>query len=162
MVASAHLVERLIRSPREQVWAALTDPDRTERYVFGTRIDSSFRPGEMYRYVDADDTDVIDGSLETVDEPNRLVMTFRMLGSSELADEPPSRVEWTLADAGSGSDAVTRVTLRHGDLALSPATWEHARRGWPVVLDGLKTLLRRTRAALRDCITRRIRWTNER
>ena len=149
MVASAHLVERLIRASPEQVWAALTDPDLTERYVFGTRIESSFRPGEMYRYVDADDTDVIDGSLETVDEPNRLVMTFRMLRTPDLADEPPSRVEWTLAEAGRGSESVTRVRLRHGDLALSPATWEHVRSGWPVVLDGLKTLLE-TGAALPD------------
>ena len=141
MVASTHLVERLIRASREEVWAALTDPDLTERYMFGTRIESSLRPGEMCRYVDADDTDVIDGTLETIDEPNRLVMTFRLLRTTDLADEPPSRVEWTLADAGSASEAVTRVTLRHGDLALSPATWEQVRSGWPVVLDGLKTLL---------------------
>lgn len=141
MVAHAHLVERLIHAPRDRVWAALVDPDLTEQYVFGTRIETSLRPGEMYRYVDGDDTDVIDGTLESVDEPARLVMTFRMLRSAETADEPPSRVEWTLADAGRGDAAVTRVTLRHGDLALSPATWEHARSGWPVVLDGLKTLL---------------------
>ena len=141
MVASAHLVERLIRAPRERVWAALTDPDLTERYFFGTRLESSFRPGEMYRYVDRDDADVIDGSVETFDAPSRLVMSFRMLFSPELADEPPSRVEWTLTDVGAEPDAVTHVAMRHGELALSPATWEHVRTGWPIILDSLKTVL---------------------
>jgi hypothetical protein len=36
---------------------------------------------------------------------------------------------------------VTRVTLRHGDLALSPLTWEHVRLGWVEILDGFKTLM---------------------
>ena len=141
MVATAHLVDRLIRASRERVWEALTDPDLTEQYFFGARIDSTFNPGQMCRYVLADDSDIIEGTLETVDRPNRLAMTFRALGTPEMAGEPPGRVEWTLAAVGSGAEAVTRVTLRHGDLALSPATWEHGRSRWPVVLDGLKTLL---------------------
>jgi hypothetical protein len=33
------------------------------------------------------------------------------------------------------------VTLRHGDLAMSPKTWENVRLGWVGVIDGLKTLL---------------------
>ncbi|MAT07068.1 MAG: hypothetical protein CL424_18705 [Acidimicrobiaceae bacterium] len=140
MVARTHLLDRLIRASRDEVWTALTDPELTERYFFGTRIESSLRAGAKCRYVDADDHDVIDGTLETVDPPHRLVMTFRLLRSDELAAEPPSRVEWTLADANDAG-AVTRLSLRHGDLALSPATWEHARTGWPVVVDGLKTLL---------------------
>ncbi|MCB0966429.1 MAG: SRPBCC domain-containing protein [Ilumatobacter sp.] len=140
MVASAHVYERLIRAPRREVWAALTDPDRTEQYFFGTRLESSMRPGEKYRYVDADDLDVIDGELETVDEPTRLVMTFRMLRSDDLAAEPPSRVEWTLADADP-TGSVTRLTLRHGELALSPGTWEEVRHGWVTILDSLKSYL---------------------
>ena len=36
---------------------------------------------------------------------------------------------------------MTRVTLRHGDLAMSPKTWESVRIGWVGVLDGMKTLL---------------------
>lgn len=146
MVASAHLYERFIRAPRGRVWAALTDPDLTERYFFGTRIESSFRPGEMCRFVDAFDRDAVEGTVETADEPSRLVMTWRALFDEQSADEPPSRVEWTLADAldpadGADAGAVTHLTVRHGDLALSPATWEHARLGWGVVLDSLKSLL---------------------
>ena len=46
-----------------------------------------------------------------------------------MAEEPPGRVEWTLTPANDDG-SVTRVTLRHGDLAMSPKTWENVRIGW--------------------------------
>lgn len=141
MAAGAHLYEIFIRAPRETVWAALTDPEHTVRYFHGTRIESSFRPGEKWRFVRADDdTDAVEGEIETYDPPHRLVMTWRVLYDAAMSDEPPSRVEWTLTPADADG-TVTRVTLRHGDLALSPRTWEHVRLGWVGVIDSLKTYL---------------------
>lgn len=140
LAATAHLYEVFIRAPRAQVWEALVDPDHTERYFHRTRIESSFRPGERYRYVLPDDRDAVEGTIETFDPPNRLVMTWRVLYDVEMSEEPPSRVEWTLTSA-TEDGSVTRVTLRHGDLALSPRTWENVRLGWVEVVDSLKTLL---------------------
>ncbi len=140
MAATVHVYEIFIQAPPERVWAALTDADDTERYFFQTRIESSFRPGDPVRYVMADDVDAIEGVIETFDPPRRLVYTWRVLYDAELAAEPPGRVEWTLTPADEDA-TVTRVTLRHGDLALSPKTWEHVRLGWVQVIDSLKTLL---------------------
>jgi uncharacterized protein YndB with AHSA1/START domain len=141
MAASAHVYEILIHADRERVWEALTDPDTTVRYFHGTRIESSFRPGAPYRYViDRSDADAVDGVIETFDPPHRLVMTWHVLYDVEMSFEPPSRVEWTLTPAND-EGTVTRVTLRHGDLALSPRTWANVRLGWVQVIDGLKTLL---------------------
>ena len=67
-------------------------------------------------------------------------MTWHVLYDAEMEAEPPSRVEWTLTPANDDG-SVTRVTLRHGDLALSPMTWANVRLGWVQVVDGLKTLL---------------------
>ncbi len=78
--------------------------------------------------------------IETFEPPHKLVMTWHVLYDDEMAAEPPGRVEWTLVPAN-GDGSVTRVTLRHGDLALSPKTWANVRLGWVGVLDGLKTLL---------------------
>ena len=64
-------------------------------------------------------------------------MTFRFLYDAALAEEPPSRVEWTLTPAGD----VTRLTLTHGDLFQSPLTWDRVRMGWLTVVHGLKTLV---------------------
>lgn len=141
MASTTHLYEIFIRAPRETVWAALTDPEHTVRYFHATRIESSFRPGEKWRFVrDADDSDAVEGEIETFEPPHRLVMTWRVLYDAAMADEPPGRVEWTLTPADD-DETVTRVTLRHGDLALSPLTWEHVRLGWVEVIDSLKSYL---------------------
>lgn len=139
--ATVHLYEIFVKAPREVVWDALVDPDQTVRYFHRTRIESSFRPGEPYRYViAADDRDAVEGTIETFEPPRRLVMSWRVLYDPGMAEEPPSRVEWTLTPANDDG-SVTRVTLRHGDLALSPKTWANVRLGWVAVIDGLKTLL---------------------
>jgi uncharacterized protein YndB with AHSA1/START domain len=141
MAATVHLYEIFIRAPRETVWQALTDPAVTVRYFHHTRLESSFEPGEPYRYViDGVNSDAVDGVIETFDPPHRLVMTWHVLYDDEMAAEPPSRVEWTLTPANDDG-SVTRVTLRHGDLALSPRTWANVRLGWVAVIDGLKTVL---------------------
>ncbi len=141
MAATAHLYEIFIRAPRERVWQALVDPADTVRYFHGTRFDSSFEPGEVVRNVIVDgDRLAVDGVIETFDPPHRLVMTWHVNYDPDMAAEPPGRVEWTLSPADE-EGTVTRVTLRHGDLALSPLTWEHVRLGWVEILDSLKTLL---------------------
>ena len=141
MAATAHLYEIFIRAPRETVWEALTDPELTARYFFHTRLESSLRPGEAFRYVlDHNDVDAVDGVIETFEPPHRLVMTWHVLYDEEMSAEPPSRVEWTLHPANDDG-TVTRVTLRHGDLALSPKTWANVQLGWVAVIDGLKTML---------------------
>ena len=40
---------RLDSAP-DKVWKALTDPDLVQRYFYGTRIDSDFRPGSPVRW----------------------------------------------------------------------------------------------------------------
>ena len=86
------------------------------------------------------DADAVDGVIEAFDPPHRLVMTWHVLYDDEMAGEPPSRVEWTLNPANQDG-SVTRVTLRHGDLALSPKTWANVQIGWVAVIDGLKTMI---------------------
>ena len=52
--------------------------------------------------------------------------------------EAPSRVDWTVENAG---DGLTRVRLVHSELDQSPLTWENVRDGWVWILDSMKTLL---------------------
>jgi uncharacterized protein YndB with AHSA1/START domain len=152
MAVTAHLYEIFIRAPRERVWEALTDPEMTAEYFHGTRLESTFEAGEGFRYVSAATAaDMVDGVIETFDPPHRLVMTWHVLYDTEMAAEPPSRVEWTLTPANDDG-SVTRVTLRHGDLALSPVTWAEVQLGWVGVIDSLKSWLE-TGASLPDVDT---------
>ncbi len=140
MPAATHVYEIYIQAPLQRVWDALLDPDFTRQYFHDTIFVSDFQPGSGYRNVLPDDRDAVEGVIEEIDPPHRLVMTWHVLYDAALAAEPPGRVEWRLASANHDG-SVTRVTLRHGDLALSPLTWEHVRLGWVEILDSLKTLL---------------------
>lgn len=140
MPATAHIYEIYIAAPLERVWDALLDPEFTRQYFHGTEFVSEFRPGSSYRNTLPDDRDAVEGVIEEIDPPHRLVMTWHVLYDAALAAEPPGRVEWRLAPANDDG-SVTRVTLRHGDLSASPLTWEHVRLGWVEILDSFKTLL---------------------
>lgn len=132
-----HRYRLFIKATAEQLWQAITDPDFTERYFHETRFTSTLEPGSGVRYVWNGEDQVV-GDVVEVDPPHRLVITWRALYRAELAEEPPSRVEWTVTPAG---DGLTRLDVVHGDLASSPHTWESVRDGWVWILDNLKTLL---------------------
>ena len=140
MSAPTHVYEIFVKASPRRVWQAITDPDYTRRYFHRTAIESTFEPGAGYRYVLPDGRGAIDGTIEEVETERRLVMTWHTLYDAALAEEPVSRVEWTLTPANDDA-TVTRVTLRHLDLARSPGTWANVRLGWVGVLDSMKTLL---------------------
>jgi uncharacterized protein YndB with AHSA1/START domain len=120
------------------VWQAILDPAFTRRYFHGTAFDTSPEAGQAYRTSMADGSPAIDGTIEALEPPHRLVMTWHVLYDAAMGAEPPGRVEWNLSSAGEG---LTQVDLSHGDLARSPLTWAHTRMGWIWILDAMKTLL---------------------
>ena len=142
MTAAAHVYEIFIAAPQQRVWDALVEPEFTTRYFHGTRVRVDVRAGGAVSVQGRrrSGRDAVDGEIEVFEPPHRLVMTWHVLYDAEMAEEPPGRVEWTLAPANDDG-SVTRVTLRHGDLAMSPKTWENVRLGWVGVIDSLKTLL---------------------
>ena len=138
MAITKHVYQIFIRATPEQVWEAITEPSWTRRYFHGTAFDSPPTSGEPYRTSLPDGRPAIDGTIEEMDPPKRLVMTWHTLYDAAMAQEPPSRVEWLLESAG---DGLTRLRLEHGDLAGSPLTWANVKDGWVYVLDGLKTVI---------------------
>ncbi len=138
MAITRHQYRIYIKAPIEQVWNALLDPAFTERYFHGTAFDQPPAAGEPYRMLAADGQAAMDGIIEELAPPHRLVQTWHFLDNGAMAAEPPSRVEWTLAAAG---DGLTRLDVVHGDLARSPITWVFAGEGWPWILNALKTVV---------------------
>jgi uncharacterized protein YndB with AHSA1/START domain len=138
MPAARHQYEVYIRATLEQVWEAIVDPAFTRQYFHDTAFDRPPVQGEPYRTSLTDGSPAVDGTIEVLDPPRRLVLTWHTLYDAELAAEPVSRVEWTVDAAG---DGLTRLRLVHGDLAQSPKTWANVEHGWVWVLDSLKSLL---------------------
>lgn len=138
MVVTRHQYRTYIKATPDQVWQGITDPAFTRLYFHGTDFESTLDPGDPMRYAMADGSTAVDGVIEVAEAPHRLVTTWRFVDNAVMAEEPPSRVEWTVTRAGVG---LTRVDVTHDRLDRSPVTWAHVKEGWVWILDGLKTLL---------------------
>ena len=128
-----------IRATPEQVWEGITKPEFTQRYFYGSVIESTYEAGADYTGWAADrSAKYVEGSVLEADAPRKLVTTWRATWDPELASEQESRVTWELEAAG---ENVTKLTVVHDRLEASPKTAESVAGGWSFVLSGLKTLL---------------------
>ncbi len=128
-----------IRATPEQVWDAITKPEFTSRYFYGSVIDSTWEPGSPYDGWSADRTQqYVDGEVLEADPPRRLQHTWRSLYDEATSAEPHSRVTWEIEPQ---EGDVTKLTVVHDRLEASPKTAEGVAGGWSYVLSGLKTLL---------------------
>jgi uncharacterized protein YndB with AHSA1/START domain len=128
-----------IRATPEQVWDAITKPEFTVQYFYGSVIDSTFEAGSPYNGWSADrQQQYVDGEVLESDPPRLLRHTWRSLWSDDARNEPHSRVSWEIEQQDGG---VTKLTVVHDRLEASPRTAEEVAGGWMYVLSGLKTLL---------------------
>ena len=128
-----------IRATPDQLWDAITRPEFTTRYFYGSRVETTGEPGTPFRHR-APDSDELWGDnvvLES-ERPRRLVHTWRSLYDAELAAEPASRVTWEIEPQPGG---VCRLTVVHDELEGSPKTAASVSGGWMFIISGLKTLL---------------------
>jgi uncharacterized protein YndB with AHSA1/START domain len=128
-----------IRATAEQVWDAITKPEFTSKYFYGSVIDSSYDIGAPYEGWSTDRTQqYVDGEVLEASPPARLVTSWRAMYDTETAAEPYSRVTWEIEPGGEG---ITKLTVVHDRLEESPKTAANVAGGWSYVLSGLKTLL---------------------
>src|SRR3954453_2264888 len=100
--------EVFIRSTPERVWDAITRPEFSSRYFYGSRVQMDAR---AIRHFAPDDTTLWgDNAVLESDPPRRLVHTWRALYNPELAAEAPSRVTWEIEPQPGG---VTKLTVVH-------------------------------------------------
>lgn len=128
-----------VRTTPEQLWDAITKPEFTSKYFYGSIIESTWEQGATYAGWASDRSQqYVDGEVIEASPPRKLVTTWRALYDPETAAEPFSRVTWEIEPAG---DGVTKLTVVHDELEASPKTAENVAGGWSFVLSGLKTLL---------------------
>ena len=150
-----------IKATPQAIWDAITKPEWTDRYGYGTAVEYDLRPGGVYRAISTDAMKkraaelgfpipdvMVDGEVIEADPPRRLVQTWHALWDEKIAAETPTRVTYEIEEDDGG---VTRLTVTH-ELEGAP---EHMAQvvnmadarimqgggGWPMILSGLKTLL---------------------
>ena len=148
-----------IKASAQQIWDAITTPEWTARYGYTGLVDYDLRLGgtfaarptpEFKAAAEANGfpcPDVIgDGEVLEVDEPHRLVQTWRLLMDPEMAKEPFTRLTYEIRELPSGYCSLTVVhELEGAPRTLSLVAGEQEEMGaggghaW--VLSDLKSLL---------------------
>ena len=125
-----------IRTTPEKVWAALTDPEMTQKYWFGYRIAADGKPGDHMTAKDPHGKEVHRDPILVSDPPRRLVYGWKPL-FKDMPDERPSRVTFELAPF----KGQTRLTVIHDEFEEGSRIFEMISKGWPAVLSSLKSFL---------------------
>src|SRR4051794_10693218 len=118
--APKHVYEIYIRTTPEKLWAAITDGEQTQRYFFGTRAASTWKPGAELSYHHAQAGLMVDGKVVEAEAPHRLVTTWRAAYDPGTARDRPSRVTWTIQPVGE----ICKLTVVHDDFDGETQTWK--------------------------------------
>ncbi|HEY2068614.1 MAG TPA: SRPBCC family protein [Rhizomicrobium sp.] len=124
-----------IAAAPEKIWTALTSSEFTTRYFFGRSVESDWRQGSTWTLRMPDGREDIVGVVREANPPRRLVLTWNIA----WAEFPQAIVAYDIEDAGNG---VTRLTMTESHpTPLAKNLLEGGRKGWPMILSGLKSLL---------------------
>jgi uncharacterized protein YndB with AHSA1/START domain/DNA-binding transcriptional ArsR family regulator len=128
----------IIKAPQERVWAAITTPEFTSRYYYGTTLKTQLTVGSPFTYHLPNGSPIVEGEVLASEPPTRLVHTYRSLWPP-MHEDAPTRVTWELEAMPGG---VTKVTVVHEDFQGETATYTGLQSGgWTWILSNLKTLL---------------------
>jgi uncharacterized protein YndB with AHSA1/START domain len=139
MTGHVATAEAEIRAPRSEVWRALTDPDQIQKYMFGSRVETDWKPGspitwkgeyEGKKYEDKGEI------LEVVEERRLKVTHFSPLSGEEDAPENYHTLVYELEE----NDGQTYVSLSQ-DNNRSEEAAAHSRANWEKMLSGLKEVV---------------------
>jgi uncharacterized protein YndB with AHSA1/START domain len=139
--ATALTLSRIIRAPREDVFAAWTDPESLKVWwgpgaVTCPEAEVDLREGGRYRLANRElDGSItwITGRFERVRPPEELVYTWAV---SILPDEPITLVRVLFLPHPDG----TELRLSHERFAVEAVRDMHA-RGWTACIEKLETML---------------------
>ena len=142
-----------IKATPQAIWDAITKPEWTARFGYGTLDDYELRPGGAYRGLPNEGMQamgmkdvVVDGEVIESDPPKKLVLTWRMAMDPRLAAEGFTRLTYEIAE---GREGVSRLSVIHdvsgrpGHAAMIAGDQQGpgAGGGWTWILSDLKSLL---------------------
>ncbi|USK34939.1 SRPBCC family protein [Bacillus sp. F19] len=129
-----------IATTPEKLWEALTNSDFTEKYFFGSKIESNWQEGSTITY--SRNGQVSDYGKILKCEPHRLLSFTWTYVEDKALREQPSQVTFELFPL----DSTVKLTLKHenlvpADIVEKEDTFEGLNNGWPAILSNLKSLL---------------------
>jgi uncharacterized protein YndB with AHSA1/START domain len=142
-----------IKATPQAIWDAITDPEWTDRYGYGGRVEFDLRPGGGYRTHASQEMRsmgapeiIVDGEVIESDPPRKLVQTWRMLMDERMQAEGFTRLTYEITEV---EHAGSKLTITHeldgapglASMVAGEHEAEGAGGGWAWVISDLKTLL---------------------
>ncbi len=128
----------IIKAPQARVWAAITTPEFTSRYYYGSTLQTDLTVGSPFTYHLPNGAPIVEGEVVASEPPTRLVHTYHARWPP-MHQDAPTKVTWELESMPGG---VTKVTVVHEDFQGETATYTGLQGGgWAWILSNLKTLL---------------------
>jgi uncharacterized protein YndB with AHSA1/START domain len=139
MTGRVATAEAEIDAPPSKVWRALTDPDQIQRYMFGSRVETDWKPGSRIIWKGEHDGKPYEDRGEILDvvKDRRLAVThFSPLSGRADAPENYHTLVYELEEDG----GKTHVSLSQDNNPTEEAA-EHSRANWEKMLAALKELV---------------------
>lgn len=133
-----------IKANREKVWEALTNPDKIEQYMFGSRTDSNWHPGNdvnFYISKEGKNITVVKGKVIKADKPVYLEHTL-FPAITEMKDIPENYL-YIIYEIKKDKDGETLLTITQGDFSKveqGKERYDETVKGWETVLPKLKEI----------------------
>ena len=125
-----------VDAPPDEVWSALTEPSRIKEYMFGSDVETDWKPGSPITWSgEFNGKSYQDKGEVLAVEPGRRIEVTHFSPMSGAEDKPENyhRLIYVLEARGNG----THVELSQ-DNNPDEAAAEHSRENWRTMLAGLK------------------------
>jgi uncharacterized protein YndB with AHSA1/START domain len=135
------VAETEIGASPEDVWAALTDPQQIEKYMFGSRVETDWERGSQITWKGEYEGKPFEdhGKILEVERPRRLKVThFSPTSGKEDRPENYHTILYELDQDG----GTTTVRLSQDNNASAEEA-DHSQSNWAKMLSGLKEVVER-------------------
>ena len=146
MARSTFVYVTYIRTTREKLWAALTDPEFMKQYWFGVRCESQWTAGSAWKLVSIAGETFDAGQIVEADPPHRLVIRWQHQSKPELKAEGASLCTMEMEPTGTA----VKLCITHSIERETSKLIEAVSGGWPKILSNLKSLLESGATVLHD------------
>jgi len=137
-----------IHTTPDRLWAALTTPALTRRYVDLVEgfmaVDSTWEPGAPIAYRTDDGQAQIEGHILAVEAPAHLSTQLSLRYDPDVRRDRPSRLTWDIVPMGE----VCRLTVVHDEVDGETASARDIAACMPAILGNLKLVLETGRPRL--------------
>jgi uncharacterized protein YndB with AHSA1/START domain len=136
MSKSSFVYVTFIRTTPEKLWQALTEPEFTKQFWYGTWQDCDWKKDASWKIMMPDGRVADSGEVLEIEPNKRLVLSWRN-EFSDLRAEGYSRMTYLLEPQGE----LVRFTVTHEMDKLNSKFIEAVSGGWPSIVSSLKSLL---------------------